>query len=498
MSVLTLLNPFGWFGAYRAKLSGGSAPGQDRGAYSDPSSSGVPVTPDKALQLEAYWACVKIIAQTIGTLPLTLNTLKPDGSRAPAPDNPLYDLLGFMPNADNTATEFWEACGGCLAVWGDFFAVKHMAAGRIVSLEVLRPFWMDPYREKDGTPIYRYTDPVLGRTEYRAEDLLHVKGFGFGDMVGLSPIQFNRQTLGRAIAANEAAAGLFRNGLKTPGYFEYKGTANGGVLNEEQLGRAKKAIIEPMQGSVNAGTPGMLPASFGWVSLGINPVDAELMTNRRMSVEEICRSFGVPPVLVGHAMEGQTMWGSGVEHIVRAFMTTGLRPYLHRIETCIGRDIIGRADWKKLRAVFEVDELLRGDSKAQSDIDMQDANSGIRTRNEIRARRNLPPLPGGDALTANGALMPLTLLGQKPPAPGGGDGSSQGGEPKPEPGDLPKLPTGGMPDRKDAFDHSFSWQKDILKPPALRLRDALGRWTKVEAEEAAQEVAPIGQDAVAE
>ena len=408
---LSLLNPFGWFN-YRAKLSGGSFPGQSSRIGYGGSNAGVAVTPETALQLETYWACVKIIAQTIGTLPMMLYDVQKNGSQKLASDNPLYDILAFQPNADHTATEFWEGVGACLAVWGNAYALKLRSGSRIVGLVLLRPLWMNVFRAPDGSAIYRYTDPLIGQMDYVLDDLMHVRGFGFCDFVGLSPIAFGKDTLGRAIAANDAAGSLFRNGLKLGGFFQYKGTANGGVLNSEQREEVKKALIEPYSGSENAGKIGVLPASFDWVATGINPVDAELMNNRRMSIEEIARSFGVPPILIGHSAEGQTMWGSGVEQIVLAFMTTGLRPYLHRIEAAISRDVIGRANWKTLRAKFDVDELLRGDSKGQAEIDQQLANAGILTRNEIRADRGLPPMVGGDKLTVNSALLPIDMLGK--------------------------------------------------------------------------------------
>ena len=93
-------------------------------------------------------------------------------------------------------------------------------------------------------------------------------------------------------------------------------------------------------------------------------------------------------------------------------MTTGLRPYLHRIEAAIGRDIIGRADRRTLRASFDVEELLRGDNKGMAEVDQSLANTGILTRNEIRARRGLPPKPGGDTLTVQSALLPIDMLGK--------------------------------------------------------------------------------------
>lgn len=442
MSVLSLLNPFGWFG-YRAKLSGGGAPGQDTSAFVEGNDSGVRVTPVTALQLETYWACVRLIAQTIGTLPMILYNVAANGSRTAATDNPLYQMLLYQPNPYHSATEFWEGVGAYLCVWGNAYAQKLKAGDRTVGLKLLRSEWMNVFLNAQGIPVYRYSDPILGQTDYGQADLLHVRGFGFGDFVGLSPLAFGAQTIGRAVAANEAAGSLFRNGLKMGGFFKYKGGANGGVLNEEQKERAKKALVEPFQGAAAAGKVGLLPADFDWVSMAMNPVDAELMNNRRMSVEEICRFFGIPPIMIGHTAQGQTMWGSGVEHINLAFMTTGLRPFLHRIEAAITRDLIGVGSAAVIDPEFYVEELLRGDSKGQADVDLQLVNSGIMTRNEVRKRRNLPPIKGGDDLTVNSAMLPVDMLREVAKLPKDkpvGPGADVGLDPVPAPAPKPDQP----------------------------------------------------------
>lgn len=406
MTVLSLLNPFGWFGTSRAKLSGGNQPGQQARGFGGMSAAGQVVGPESALTLSTYWACVRLIGQTIGTLPLNLFEQDADGGRTPALDHPLYDLLHDQPNADLTAVEFWEGAGACLTIWGNFYALKQRLGARIVALQPLKPFLMAPYRADDGRIVYRYTEG--GKvSEFEAEDVFHVRGFGFGDIVGLTPVAYARQSIGAALAAQETSGAMFRNGMRVSGWFRYKG----GVLTAAQVEQTKAALVDPYTGSENAAKVGILPGDFDWVQTTMNASDAQLLEQMRFGVEDICRSFGVPPVMVGHAGAGQTMWGSGVEQIVLGFLTTGLRPYLHRIEAAIARDLIGRAQRRTIRAAFDTEELLRGDNKGRALVDSQLANAGVLTRNEIRASRNLPPVPGGDTLTVQSALLPIELLG---------------------------------------------------------------------------------------
>lgn len=464
--VSNALGSFGsWFGSFPAKLTGGQ--GNARRDEGGGTWANRPATPEQALQLAAFWACVKLIGQTVGTLPVRLYTLNPDRSRTEAFDDPLYDLLQSQPNADFTGVEFWEGVAFCLALWGNAYAAKSTRAdGSLISIELLRPFWMTVVKDRNtGETVYQYSDPQLGYTEFRREDLLHVRGFGACDVVALAPIRFARQTIGSALAAEESAGRLFSNGMRVGGWFKYTGANK--ILTSEQREEFRRALVEPYTGTENAHKAGMLPGDVDWLATSMNAEDAQLLANRRMNVEEICRWFGIPPILIGHAAEGQTMWGTGQESIVRSFLTMGLRPLVHRIEACIARDIIGKARRATMKAEFDLSELVRGDTKVQGDIDSQDVNNGLRTRNEVRASRNLPPMPGGDTLTVQSALIPIDMLGKVPPTgklmkpaddpEGGGDGGVKLIE-----HDANEVPKG-------LRDFSFSWEgvKDVTVVGAI-------------------------------
>ena len=318
-------------------------------------------------------------------------------------------MLAYAPNPYYTAPEFWEGVGAYLAMWGNAYALKLTATRGTIGLQLLRSEWMNVFQDRNGEVVYRYADPFGGQRDYRGIDLVHFRGFGLGDFVGLSPLAFGANTIGRAQAANSAADGMFRNGMKASGFWKYK-SPTGGVLTAEQIARVKAELIAPFQGASNAGKSGILPGDFDWTSISVNPVDAELMANRRMSVEEICRMFGVPPVLIGHNIEGQTMFGSGMEQITLVFLTKALRPLLHRIERSLQRDVLGLTSYGKLTPEFFLDELLRGDAKGQAAVFLQLVNAGIMTRNEVRKKLSLPAIKGADDLTVNSAFTPVDML----------------------------------------------------------------------------------------
>ena len=368
--------------------------------------AGKPVTPATAMGVAAFWACVRKISQTIGTLPLGLYERRDDGGRDARADHPLYRLLHDQPNADQTAVEFWEGVTACLCVWGNAFAEKVTANGRVIALHLLRPDLMSVDRDRNGMLTYRYSDPHGHRRDFTEDEIFHVRGFGFGDVLGLSPIAYGRQTLSTAMAATEAAARTFRNGMRPGGFFTYDKT-----LTDPQREQARKVLIEPYQGSENAAKIGILEAGFKWQDVAMPAKDAELLLSRKHDVEEICSLLDVPPILIGHSSQGQTMWGSGIEQIMIGWYTTGLRPYLIRIEQAIKRSLIAPAERGTLYAEFTVEGLLRADSKGRGEMYSKLVQVGAITPNQICDKENLPRFEGGDVHLVNSSLAPLDRIG---------------------------------------------------------------------------------------
>lgn len=381
-----------------------------RAFYGGETWAGETITPETAMQVSAFWACTRLISQTVATLPLSMYERRKDGSRELRGDLPLHKIIHDMPNADSTAVEFWEGMVASLCISGNAFAEKvRNTQGQLIGLTPLCADWVCVERDPKGALRYRYR-PVL---PFKAEriipeaDMLHVRGFGFGGDVGLSPIAFARQSLSAARAVDRSAATVFANGMRPSGWLLYKG----GTLTPEQREQARKSIIEPMQGSKNTGRTGILEADFDYKQITIPPEDAQMLQTRQFNVEDVCRWLGVPPILIGHAATGQTMWGSGVEQIMLGWLTLGLRPYLTRIEQAIKRALIPPADREVLYAEFNVEGLLRADSAGRASLYSSFAQNGIMTRNEIRAKENLPRQEdGGDELTIQVNLQPLSAV----------------------------------------------------------------------------------------
>lgn len=375
-------------------------------------ASGKTVTVDSALQLSTAWACVRLISETVATLPLGVYRRDDAGRKEPAAGTALYGVLHDQPNADQSACEFWEGVVACLCLWGNAYAEKTTSAGQVRSLAFLRPELMEVDRDEAGALRYRYHDPEAGVRTLAEDEVFHVRGFGVGGDLGLSPIRYARQSLGAAMAADEAAAKMLANGVRPSGVLEMDGT-----LTPDQRAQLRANVVEPLAGSRNAGGVFTLEAGLKFKPITMNPEDAQLLETRSFAVEDICRWFRVPPFMVGHT-EKSTSWGTGLEQQNIGFLTYALRPYLTRIEQAIKRQLIPRVQRGTLFAEFNLEGLLRADSQGRAALYSQAAQNGWMTRNEIRSKDNLPPLPGGDQLTVQSNLVPLDRLGEALPAPG--------------------------------------------------------------------------------
>lgn len=372
------------------------------------SHAGERVTVQTALQLDAVWACARLVSQTISTLPLPLYQRDATGRSTVASDHPLYRVLHDKPNAEMTSVEFWEAMFACKLLWGNGFAEIVRGAGdRIVALLPMRPDRVQIVRQADGSLIYQYT--YQGLTQALREDqVLHLKGFSLDGQIGLSAIAAGKHSLGSALSAERVAGTIFKNGMRPSGVFMAPD-----YLNKDQRADAK-VFMEAFRGAQNAGKVPLLEGGWKFESLTIPPEDAQFLETRGFNIEVICRWFGVLPVMIGH-MDKATAWGTGLEQMNLWFLTYTLRSHLKAAEQAIWSKCLTTAEQRRFYPEFNVEGLMRADSKGRAELYRAMVTNGLRTPNELRALDNAPPLPGGDQLFMQGAMLPIDKLGTVQP-----------------------------------------------------------------------------------
>lgn len=366
------------------------------------------VSADTTMSLSTAWASVRLNARTIASCSRRVYRRTSALEREVAEEHPLHRVLAISPNPDQTPMEFWEGQVTALNLRGNAYArIGRRGDGQVVALWPISPDTISVFRSPEGERRYR----LARGEELGPRDIFHLRGFGAGGDLGLSPIQYGRQTIATALAAEEVAGTTFASGLQVAGFVEM---AAGTKLTPEQRQQVVE-LFEKFAGSSRAGKVMPLDPGMKFSQLNMSPEDAQLLDTRRFSVEEICRWFGVFPILIGHAAEGQTMWGSGIEQIVLAWLTLGLGTELERIEQAIEKQLLLPAEQGKLYVQHNVESLLRADSAARAALYSALGQNGVATRNEMRAKENWEPKPGGDILTVQSNLVPLDQLGKVPP-----------------------------------------------------------------------------------
>ncbi|MBS6058292.1 MAG: phage portal protein [Pantoea sp.] len=364
------------------------------------SSSGKVVSADKAIHLSAVWACVRLLSESVSTLPLKIYARQPDGSRKPATDHPAYQVLCRRPNLEMTPSRFMLMLVASICLRGNAFVEKKMIGNRLVSLVPLLPQNMVVKRLDNGSLEYTYTESATSRV-IPAKNIMHIRGFGLDGVCGMMPMMAGRDVIGSAMAVEESAAKIFENGLQSSGFLSADG-----ALNEEQRERLR-GYMAKFIGSRNAGKIMVLEGGLKYQNVTMNPEAAQMLESRAFSIEEICRWFRVPPFMVGHA-DKQSSWASSVEGMNLQFLTNTLRPLLVNIEQEISRCLLdGDED---LFAEFSVEGLLRADSAGRAAYYTTALQNGWMSRNDVRRLENLPPIEGGDIYTVQLNLTPLEDL----------------------------------------------------------------------------------------
>lgn len=385
-----------WFGGRQA--SGTQITGPSGYGY----SASVEVTEETALQVSAVWACVRLISQTVASLPLVVYR-KTDKGRELAPDHWFAQLMAGKPNQYQTRYEFWEHQVANLALHGNLYAKKTMRAGRVVGLLPMNPLQTETVLI-GGKVVHQFTQDG-NVAALAAESVWHARMNG-DLIVGRSPLQFGRNLIGVAQAAEQAVSKVYTNGGKRSGVLSFDK-----LLTPEQRQQVRDNFANLTTGTDDRLLVLELGAKFDPISM--SPQDIELLASRRFQIEEICRWFGVPSVLVNDT-SGSTTWGSGIEQIVLGFYKLNLRPYLEAIENSITTHLFAESDRAEYEVEFDFEGLLRATQKERYDGYRIGVTSGLLTPNEARAMEWLPAVEGGDRLLIQGAMVPVQDAGKAP------------------------------------------------------------------------------------
>nr|WP_149734599.1 phage portal protein [Propionispora hippei] len=367
------------------------------------SSSGQTVNERTALQTTAVYACVRILAETIASLPFHTYRYTTNGKEK-AMDHQIYYLLHSEPNPEMTSFVFRETLMGHLLLWGNAYAqIIRDGRGRVVSLYPLLPNKMLVNRNDQGILYYQYEKD--GQTFLlRNYEVLHIPGLGFDGLIGYSPIAMAKNAIGMAIATEEYGAKFFANGANPGGVLEHPGV----VKDPARIRESWNAVY---QGSSNAHRVAVLEEGMKFQSIGIPPEQAQFLETRKFQINEIARIFRIPPHMIGDLEKSSF---SNIEQQSLEFVMYTLDPWVVRWEEAIQRALFSESEKRQYFVKFNVDGLLRGDYQSRMNGYAVGRQNGWLSSNDIRELENLNRIPaelGGDLYLINGNMTKLADAG---------------------------------------------------------------------------------------
>ena len=372
------------------------------------SSSGTNVNERSAMQMTAVYACVRVLAESLASLPLHLY-YRNGSSREKAEEHPLFFLLHDEPNPEMTSYVFRETLMTHLLLFGNAYAqILRNGKGEVLGLYPLMPNRMSVERDDGGRLFYRYTrfdtePPTMNNNQVilTSQDVLHIPGLSYDGLVGFSPIAACRNAVGAGIAAETYSSRFFANGAAPSGVLEHPGL----IRNPEKLRESWNAAYG---GSRNAGKVAILEEGMKFTPVSISPQDSQLLETRKFTVEEICRIFRVPPHLVQN-LDRATF--NNIEQMSIDFVMYSLMPWLVRWEQSMAKVLLSHDDKRRFEIRFNVDGLLRGSHKERYEAYAVGINNGFLCPNDVRRLENMDVIPDGDIFMVQGAMMPLDMVG---------------------------------------------------------------------------------------
>ena len=379
------------------------------------SASGVYVNEDKAMSVAAVFTAVRIIAGEIGALPLHVYRRTDTGGRESAVRHWAYPLLHDAPNEYHTSMIWRELLIGHILLWGNHYSrVEWIGNGSANAVYPLMPWDVKPRLTSRGAKFYQVSLPD-GKEDLPDDEVIHVPGYSYDGLCGLSVVGKMRDSLGEAIANDEFAGAFFANGAKLGGILEVPGK-----MKEEASKRLVASIAERFTGKDGAFGTMVLEEGAKWHGPTTMPLrDAQFLEGRKFKRSEIFGWYGLPPHLGGDT-ERQTTWGTGIEQMDIGFAKHTITPLCVRVEQELNRKLFRRGSGYYCK--HNLDALMRGDFKSRMEGYQIAVGRPFLSVNEVRE------LEDWDRRAEKGyddIALPLnTGTGAEPPAPA---------EPKPVP-----------------------------------------------------------------
>lgn len=385
----------------RAPTENGQWTGSDVGSLL---SGAGKVSAEKALSIDAVYACINLYARTIASMPLIVYKKKGVKGKQRAVDHPLYRILHDEPNPNMSSYTFRQIMEASLKLAGNAYAwIEYDSNWRVKHLWPIQYNCVQANRSMGTGELYY--DVVLydGRCRrFRAYEMLHVPGLGFDGISGKSPIKVFAETMGLALDVKRYGRKFFQNGARPGGVLKHPNS-----LSEEAQKRLAKKFDAQYGGAANSGKTLVLEEGMDYQQVGIPPEEAQFLESRKFSVTEIARIYGLPPHMIAD-LERSTF--SNIESQDINFAKHSIMPECVNWEQELMRKLLTEEERELYDIEFNMEGLVRGDLESRFRAYAIARQNGIYTVNDIRAKENMSNIEGGDEVLAPLNMIPSNLM----------------------------------------------------------------------------------------
>lgn len=347
--------------------------------------AGVNVNEESSLGFSAVYSAVRVISEAIATLPLQVYTKTEEG-REMNSDHPLYYILHDQPNIYQTSYTYRETLSAHQCLWGNAYSfIERDGASRVVGLHPIHPSLVVPKFDDTKKKIFYV---INNKEVIEQSNILHFPALSMDGIIGKSPIQVAKESIGLGMAAEKFGASFYGNGANMTGILKHPGK-----LTESSQNRLRNSWNKH-EGIGKAHGTAILEEGMTYERISIPPEQAQFLGTRKFQISEIARWFKLPPHLLGD-MERTTF--SNIESQDIAFIKYSLAPWLKRWEQELNKKLLTNAEKGNTYFEFNVEGFLRGDIKTRSEFYSKMITSRVLSPNEVRRMENLRDYDGGDS-----------------------------------------------------------------------------------------------------
>jgi len=352
------------------------------------SSSGVSVTETTALNLGSVWACIQVLAQTTGSIPLKIFKRISDTEKQAAPEHPLYNILHLSPNPEMTSYSWRSLMMYNVCLTGNFYCeIQRNRGGQIIALWPLPPNNVTLLRSKSGKIYYKVVINTGPAVLLRRDQVFHFKGLSSNGLQGLAVLSSSKEAVGLALAAQKSVAKFFKNNSVPYGVYETEK-----VLEDPAFERLKKSLTRAHEGLENAHRIALLECGLKFKQTTISPRESQLLDSRKYTPKEIARFYRMPLHKI-QDMDAAT--NNNIEQQALEFVSDTMLPWFVNFEQEAAMSLLSESDLKEYFIEYVVEGLLRADIKTRYSSYQIGINNGWLNADEIRAKENMNNLPNG-------------------------------------------------------------------------------------------------------